>query len=250
MRKNSAFTLAEIMIVLTVIGILTAILLPVAFQATPDEKVMKFKKANSTLGTVIRELVNSDRYYKDGDLGTKADGTIVKGTDNQRYFCATVSELLSIKEVSCEGNVCPGGTLGSTSTKFTVEKNKDVLDEEYIDDIRDALDQGCKMALSYKDNLSYITTSDNITYYEPCSTIPFGHLPDPKNVKGSVDSGQSDYGKYDFNEFDASYKVFCIDVDGFDGSEEPFGYGIRRDGRILPGARANEYINKSIQKGE
>ena len=69
MKKG--FTLAEILIVLTVIGILTAILLPVAFQSAPDENVMKFKKANSTLGTIVRELINADKYYANGDFGIK-----------------------------------------------------------------------------------------------------------------------------------------------------------------------------------
>ena len=65
---KKAFTLAEVMIVLTVIGILTAILMPIAFHSTPDQNVMKFKKANSTLGTIFRELVSSDKYFQDGDL--------------------------------------------------------------------------------------------------------------------------------------------------------------------------------------
>ena len=43
--KNKAFTLAEVMVVLTVIGILTAILLPSALHSTPDKNVMKFKKS-------------------------------------------------------------------------------------------------------------------------------------------------------------------------------------------------------------
>ena len=65
---KKAFTLAEIMIVLTVIGILTAILLPVAFHSTPDEAAMKFKKANANLGTLVREMVSSEKYYKESDV--------------------------------------------------------------------------------------------------------------------------------------------------------------------------------------
>ena len=41
MSKQKAFTLAEILIVLTVIGILTAILMPIAIQSAPDENVLK-----------------------------------------------------------------------------------------------------------------------------------------------------------------------------------------------------------------
>ena len=52
-KQIKAFTLAEIMIVLVVIGILTAILLPAGFQSAPNENIMKFKKANTTLYRVI-----------------------------------------------------------------------------------------------------------------------------------------------------------------------------------------------------
>ena len=68
---KKAFTLAEIMIVLTIIGVLTAILLPIANHSRPDEAVMKFKKADTTLKNVIRELVNSDKYYLNGDLAKR-----------------------------------------------------------------------------------------------------------------------------------------------------------------------------------
>ena len=44
MTKKNAFTLAEILIVLVIIGVLTMILLPMAFQSSPDEEVIKFKK--------------------------------------------------------------------------------------------------------------------------------------------------------------------------------------------------------------
>ena len=98
MRKYKGFTLAEVMIVLTVIGVLTAILLPVARQSMPDENLMKFKKAHNTLGTVIRELVTSNKYYKDGDLGVMPDGILV---NNATYFCETIADILNVKTVNC-----------------------------------------------------------------------------------------------------------------------------------------------------
>ena len=47
--------------------------------------------------------------------------------------------------------------------------------------------------------------------------------------------------------FDAIYKVVCMDVDGINKGEAPFGYGIRADGKILVGSRAQQWIEKSIQ---
>ncbi len=102
-----AFTLAEIMIVLTIIGILSAILLPVMFQSAPNENVMKFKKGHNTLLTSIRELVNSDEYYLNGELGIKADGTILDGSHDGdfTYLCETLSEIINHKSKNCSENV-------------------------------------------------------------------------------------------------------------------------------------------------
>ena len=47
MKYPRGFTLAEIMIVLAIVGVLTAILLPVAINSAPNENVMKFKKGNN-----------------------------------------------------------------------------------------------------------------------------------------------------------------------------------------------------------
>jgi len=38
-----------------------------------------------------------------------------------------------------------------------------------------------------------------------------------------------------------------MDIDGVNRGEDPFGYGVRVDGLIVNGARADEWLNKSIQ---
>ena len=95
MRK--AFTLAEVMIVLTVIGILTAILMPIAFHSAPDENVMKFKKATTTLGTVVREMVSSDQYFQDGNLSKKSDGTSASSI----FVCESMADIVNYKSADC-----------------------------------------------------------------------------------------------------------------------------------------------------
>ena len=41
-----------------------------------------------------------------------------------------------------------------------------------------------------------------------------------------------------------------MDIDGINEGEDPFGYGIRADGKVFFGARTNEWLQKSIQEKE
>ena len=97
MKKG--FTLAEIMIALVVIGVITSILLPAAFNNVPNENVMKFKKGNATLAKVINELVTSGEYYTPGDLGKDKNGNWVEDT---AYLCLTIADVLNAKEKVCK----------------------------------------------------------------------------------------------------------------------------------------------------
>ena len=242
--KKLAFTLAEIMIVLTIIGILTAILLPIAINSAPDENVMKFKKGNNTLGTVIRELVNSDQYYLNGDLGTKANGALLDGTHDgdYTYFCETFADILSVKKNNCS---------------IELDDYRSYLDlwnftEERLSLMEKRADEGC--AAIKKDG--GITTTDDITYYEVSNKTMFGiTIGQLHSMMGdSISDDRREFGGYfpDPNNptIDPIYKVFCMDIDGINKGEDPFGYGIRVDGKIFLGARAQEWLKKSIQKGE
>ena len=48
--------------------------------------------------------------------------------------------------------------------------------------------------------------------------------------------------------FDRIYKIFCMDIDGINKGEDPFAFGIRADGKLYNGQRADEWLNKKIQK--
>ena len=236
---KKAFTLAEIMIVLVIIGVITAILLPVAIHNAPDENVMKFKKGNNTLGVVIRELVNSDEYYLNGDLGIKADGTLLDGTHDgdNTYFCQTFADVVSTKEVNCIDTGEYHGTWVDLNI-FSLEENKEKLDSF------------CKKVSTRNG----IQTSDNIIFYEYAPTITFGmSLAQAHSAAQFTNPDSSDirnFGEYKPKGFDVIYKIFCMDVDGINKGEDPFGYGIRVDGKILYGARAQEWMQKSVQKGD
>ena len=224
--KKFAFTLAEVMIVLTVIGVLTAILLPVARQNMPDEDLMRFKKAHNTLGTVIRELVTSDKYYIDGDLSVKADNSDVNST----YLCETMTEVLNVKEKNC--------------TEYS-EYDGSYVDWNWEFDKYAHLDNSCLASLLSVTSPQFLT-SDNVAWWEVSSFAHFATYhktaTDKRLFKDVLDS----------NNFVRVYKIFCIDVDGIPAgatntncvNECPFGYAIRYDGKIIAGARAQEWLER------
>lgn len=252
MKKG--FTLAEIIIVLTVIGFLAAILIPVAFQAAPDENVLRFKKAYNTLGTVIRELTTSDKYYLNGDLGIKPNNDpsnkgASASTNDNTYFCETLAELLSVKEKDCEIDNSEGDGYVLT---FTAPADG----SEGVDNTATAKIEVDNVCLEANKGAQIITV-DGISWYEANQPFTFAQKKagTSERIFSAVEGNSITYK--DKGGFDAAYKVVCFDVDGVDPedteedkrSEAPFGFGIRSDGKILSGARADEWAKKSVQKG-
>ena len=243
--KKSAFTLAEIMIVLTVIGILTGILMPIAFHSAPDEDVMRFKKVYNTFTTAIRELVNSDKYYLDGDLGVKPDGSLV---DSQQYFCQTLSDVLNHKKAICIETPFPACSETEGTGAFY---NASYTDSEWPLSNADAL---CDTAKNFaKDSTleAGIVLDGDILIFDGGPECHFGTM----WPSGSSDRLFGNPGAWNAHPdaipafVDSIYKIVCIDIDIF-GDQPLFAIGVRADGRILPFLRAQEWLEKSVQKGE
>jgi prepilin-type N-terminal cleavage/methylation domain-containing protein len=96
---KKAFTLAEIMITLVVIGVMLSMITPVILQLKPNKNKLMFKKAYYITERVINELVNDERYYPTTD-GSNAffvdeSNVFVNGSD---YFGLTkFCNLFAIK---------------------------------------------------------------------------------------------------------------------------------------------------------
>ena len=237
---KKGFTLAEIMIVLAVIGVLTAVLLPVAINSTPNEDIMKFKKGHNALLTAIRELANSDKYYLDGDLGIRADGQLLDGThtEDEEYFCLSFADIINSSDIKCE-----------QSEKYSYSWVD--LKATPIEENKERLDTVCKTV----DKEFGVVTQDKIVFYDYNSKVKFGmnlkQAHEASNIEsGTINETTRGFGGYKVNGFDVIYKTFCMDIDGIGKGEDPFGYGIRADGKVLPGARADEWLQKSIQEKE
>lgn len=217
-KTKKAFTLAEIMIVLTVIGVLTAIIMPAAFHSAPNEDIMKFKKANNNLATIVRELVSNEKYYKEGDLrSTPSDAT-----PGNNYMCQAIADLVAAKDIDCSNNdktavvyIEPITSSSSTQTACGAETKCNLANgKAKLDDI-------CDDVASPKG----ITTSDGVIWYEANQA---GTLEDP-NCTSAPDCNNV-------------YKVLCLKI-----GTKYFGYGVRSDGKVIPGANADTYMDKSLQ---
>lgn len=229
-KKLKGFTLAELMIVLAVLAVIAAVLMPTVFNSMPDENRLKFKKGYYTLKRTIDALVNSDAYQNTGGkfgelLDNATDkptfaGVLEDGDDGSKYFCVQFSEMLNSTETQCEAYLSTlesgviatnfeattfsGGDIDSKCADVFLEGNNEVVNIKTQDGIYWAMP---------KDNFSGVQGSDkmkNITNY---NTIP------------------------------AYYAVICMDVDG-KGGEKSFGFGIRRDGKVVAGQRAKDWLKE------
>ncbi|MBQ4646793.1 MAG: prepilin-type N-terminal cleavage/methylation domain-containing protein [Candidatus Gastranaerophilales bacterium] len=235
MKYKFAFTLAETMIVLVVIGVLSAILLPVAQKSTANEKVLKAKRAYSTIGKVVSELVASDKYYLDGDLGRRPNGVYIDGTHEGdfTYFCETFASLLSSKEVQC------------------IKSGQDWAYYAGAFSIQEAPNSGDSVCTSVQNNygvqhVSHIIANDDVIFFELNPMAPFGLLYADSKVVYDGSGVRLMYEK-DSQGLYNRYKSFCIDVDGWRKGEDPFNIMIQVDGRIQPSIRMREWLEKSVQ---
>ncbi len=252
LKSKKAFTLAEVMITLTVIGIITSIIIPVAINSKPDENIMKFKKANNILYQTIFTLVNSDKYYLNGNLGIKPNGDYVdtnRDVNDAMYFCKTFADNVTYKKLDCHPYNYPNDTsahIGECITDYTLAE------------IKGGIDIQCNSSQTNEKQTAEIVFPDGIEMFQGSSKYSFGVY----TQDGATVSHKTHFKGYLFLHKPSSYqpwidktlvdsyrclKLFCIDVDGFNGPEKPFGYLIRADGKIITGARADSWLEKSIQ---
>lgn len=63
MLVKKGFTLSEVLITLTIIGICVAIVTPIIINITPDQNIVSFRKAYSSTSQIVSALVNDDDVY-------------------------------------------------------------------------------------------------------------------------------------------------------------------------------------------
>lgn len=79
-----AFTLAELMIALGVIGILAAVLIPIVHNIMPDQNVLMARRAYTLARKAVAEIVNNHECYPEPELPRNWDPNNPKESDIKR----------------------------------------------------------------------------------------------------------------------------------------------------------------------
>ena len=215
MKAKRGFTLAELMIVLAILGIVSAVLTPIVFNAAPDENKLKFKKAYYTLQRTVDAVINSDTYTE-GNMGN-----VPPTADPSKVMCYSFLDMLNTMYDNCE----------ATNAIVTNNSNPYVYDSTNATTSLDTLDSYCT-ATSVSDpfqggnsNLPKFITQDGIYWwgfdYDFDSS---GYLPGSSTIR-------------------TDYAIVCVDVDG-SGPEQAIAFGVRHDGKVMVGNKARQWLGE------
>jgi len=92
LTSKKAFTLAEILITMCMMGVLAAVLVPVIVQTSPDYNKVMFRKSLYTLQLAVSNMLKDNTNYPSGETGTDANGlTVEKGFNNTTAVTNTIS---------------------------------------------------------------------------------------------------------------------------------------------------------------
>lgn len=116
-NNKRAFTLAEVLVSLALLGVLAAILIPVISRAKPNPNKVMFKKAYSTLENVVAKMINDDTIYPDTTYGFSIETDPTERAGSYNKFCYYLAENLN----TIGATACPLSTVSTTpSAPFAI----------------------------------------------------------------------------------------------------------------------------------
>lgn len=123
-NKKFGFTLAEMMIVVGIIGVVATLSMSILNKAKPDKEMVMFKKAYYLMGRSIVEMINDDDMYPENMDGNQYFGNVdeveVKGKlyEGDTKFCELfASRVNTMGTPSCTEKTFTDGT--ASTGQFT-----------------------------------------------------------------------------------------------------------------------------------
>lgn len=150
--KIKAFTLAETLITLVIIGVIAVLMYSNYINVIPEENSSLYKKAFYTIQDVIRSLANDTVKFPSSTLLFMAEPMTEDNKTYQQYFCEQVATSLNtLGKINC-------GTSGNDASDGAFSEN--------IDDYEFKLTNGMTFTgfnQEFEDEDSNDMTSDSIT---------------------------------------------------------------------------------------
>jgi len=139
LKQKNAFTLAEVMVTLAVVGILASVMLPVISKARPNKQKSMFKKAYYVTERIVYELVNDEDLYP-----SSGNAIGFQNTSEVSYL---------------------GKSYGSNTNVDLQKKKFCQLFARKVNTLSD--EDNCSGTSSYFNDISTFTTTDGIVWYVP-----------------------------------------------------------------------------------
>lgn len=124
MKKIIAFTLAELVVTLSIVGVIASIILPAIKNTSPNKEMVMFKKSYGNFARISTMLVNDDEFYPEKPGGEESnyfgntDTITFKGNEyaGTTKLCGLMAAHLSIiGTVNCSATAFSNGN-GSFKT--------------------------------------------------------------------------------------------------------------------------------------
>ena len=99
MSIKKGFTITEIMVAMSIIGVLAAIMIPTFYRSKPNQEMLMLKKSYFMMSRAISEIMNDEHFYPDDDDGLNDTAEVQYHGDRFRgdaKFCNLVAERMNI----------------------------------------------------------------------------------------------------------------------------------------------------------
>lgn len=286
LNKYKAFTLAELMIVFTIIGIIVAIIIPILFMASPDQPEVKARKAYNSFVRAVESLTNGEPYDINNGLLDAAIFSIeaTGGTPRADFFCNNLAEYMNIKNNNCniagnnaiqmrsnQINVAYADGTGC-STEMNCHQNLNFVCANNLcrydyDSLRESLDGLCEIYFANhhnRDDYNFIT-SDNVGWAVQKNDFGLdGEDIAPPTLKedGTTLQHYNSFNVYGGVKTHTLYSAVCINTSNnlfpdlsdadklaaFREHNNVYAIGVNREGKILPGRKLQDLIERTVEK--
>ncbi len=243
--KLKAFTLAEVITSLVVIGTISMILLPTLLNATPPVEEYKARKAYNTFFRTV-EAVTAGSPYDLANGTLESTNFIFGSTDAKKkerleFFCSAMADKLNTRDVDCSMDKvntyvyttnasCPSGFRVNDGSRKNICLNITTSNNTSVpqyDNLRTALDTTCNNFFNNSSASEYnLKTADETLW----------------SIQRTNFTNES-YGSINGVSFATFYNVVCMDVGKHKKIDYIYSFGISKEGNIIAGKKMQDLLD-------